>query len=258
MTFNDEPDWRPEDHRERVRRRALQLAHRRRGRTVAAAATTLAVGIGLFVWARNDTGGTRIAVVGSPSATTTTVQPTSTVDPSSFTTATSAATPPTSAPDSTATSAAGPTTTTVPPDCTSDQLDGTTTTDKPAYATGETVTIAVVIHNHSGTTCQIRNPYSGRFGGSAVDVTDTTGNVVWRRPTNEAGVAAVLPPTVLAPDASYTWSTDTWDQHRCPSTCSYYGDPTAEGPSVAAGTYQALPNAQPPVPATPATFQITG
>jgi len=101
------------------------------------------------------------------------------------------------------------------------------------------VTVTVTVRNRADHAC-IR-PEPG-YKADTMTITDATGNAVWNPPSSPPGAGLYYPPTPVAPDASYTYSTTAWDQRSCDSTCSspYSFQDGQEGGQVPSGNYSAL------------------
>ncbi|MBV8461925.1 MAG: hypothetical protein JO368_01425 [Acidimicrobiales bacterium] len=184
-----------------------------RRRLIAVVGAAVALGVVLVVVLLVAGGPGRHVKVASGSGTTTT----STVPPAT-----------TVGPSGTPTGATGA--------CAPADLAVATATDHRGYGRGATVTVTVTVTNTSAHAC-IR-PEPG-YNAKTVTILDGQGSVVWSPPENPPGVGTYIPPTAVAPGASYVYSTVAWDQRTCDSACSTNPQQANEGGQVPAGTYTA-------------------
>jgi hypothetical protein len=144
------------------------------------------------------------------------------------------------------------------PDCGQSALRTVVHTDRPSYTRGEAVTVTIDVTNAGAAACAVATPYPQTFG-STVQIVDAGGTVVWAPGARAEGILVFPRPVDLAPGQSYTWTTAMWDQHYCQGSCANPGPGSQnEGGPVPAGAYRAEPLPQPPSPADPATFSVTG
>jgi hypothetical protein len=258
MDDSEIPSWEPLDHLDRVYARGEQLRRRKRllrtGLPAAAAAVLVVAGLltlpagsssrvktssGSQGQGRaatpNGTGsasGADAVTGGDPAARATTTTRHGTQRHA--TAASGSGRPTAEATSSTVASAVAPTTTTSAdvPACSDADLDYSTTTDRSSYAPGQSVVISLVVHNHSGHTCD--GPPPCGMGPSAV-VQDGNGTTVWQN-SAVASMCTNPPPAPprLAPGQSSSQRASTaWDQRGCTGK----GCTPAQSP---AGTYRAI------------------
>ncbi|HZQ84509.1 MAG TPA: hypothetical protein VFA83_06715 [Acidimicrobiales bacterium] len=271
MDESDVPRWSPDDHLDRVYRRGRLLRRRRLVLLTGLPTLLLIVWLALVIAPGGsgaphglrtlagphaptsstapDTaaGGATTTAVGGGDGGTTSTTGRGTVGGQRGTTSTSR---PAATGGTTTTAAAPNTTTTVASaTCADSDLDFSTVTDKTSYAKGETVTISMVVHNHSNRTCE--GP--GRCGiGPWAEVDDAGGALVWR--SNPIAVACTNPPPApprLGPGQSATYQAGAWNQKTCPdqSNCA--------NKQAAAGSYRAVAH-RADVTAAPASFALSG
>ncbi|MBV8160837.1 MAG: hypothetical protein JO265_07940 [Acidimicrobiia bacterium] len=146
--------------------------------------------------------------------------------------------PTTAAPTSASPTAAG---------CPSTALDYATVTDRSSYAPGQSVSIALVVHNHSTRPCDGPGPCGI---GPWASVQNASGAVVWQ--SHPIAVACTNPPPApprLAPGQSVTYPAGTWNQQLC----AVSGGCAGQAP---AGSYRAAAH-RGNVKAAAARFTIT-
>jgi len=146
-------------------------------------------------------------------------------------------------------SSAGPTTTVVTA-CAASDVDYATSTNKSSYSSGQSVTIYLVLHNHSNQPCD-GPTVCGGVGPWAEVINATTGAQVWH--DNPIAAMCTNPPPQgprVAPGQTTSYVAGTWNQTTCTTgACSNSPAP--------AGTYRAVAH-KGNVAASPATFKLTG